>query len=115
MNILSTYNFNRYAIASGTSMASPHVAGVAALVRSANPNLTPAQVEDLLKSSGECPNTSQNTGGGTCAGQGQWSGDRDGIPEPLINALAAAEAAVAGTGNTPPVADDVSAGARKTA
>jgi subtilisin len=106
VNILSTYNGNRYATGSGTSMASPHVAGVAALVRSANPALTPAQVEDLLKSSGECPNTSQNTGGGTCAGQGQWSGDPDGIPEPLINALAAAEAAATGNSNTPPVANN---------
>ncbi len=33
----------------GTSMATPHVAGVAALVRAANKNLTPAQVRDLLK------------------------------------------------------------------
>ena len=106
VNILSTYNGNRYATASGTSMASPHVAGVVALIRSANPTLTPAQVENLLKSSGECPNTSQNTDGGTCAGQGQWSGDPDGIPEPLINALAAAAAAATGNSNTPPVANN---------
>lgn len=34
---------------SGTSMASPHVAGVAALVKAANKALTPAQVRELLK------------------------------------------------------------------
>ncbi len=30
-------------------MATPHVAGVAALVRAANKSLTPAQVRELLK------------------------------------------------------------------
>lgn len=36
---------------SGTSMASPHATGVAALVLSKNPNLTPAQVREILRSS----------------------------------------------------------------
>ncbi len=35
----------------GTSYSSPTVAGVAALVMSANPNLTPSQVQDVLKQS----------------------------------------------------------------
>lgn len=38
-----------YASFSGTSMASPHVAGVVALIRAANPKITPAEVRDLLK------------------------------------------------------------------
>ncbi len=39
------------AILSGTSMASPHAAGVAALVLSKNPRLTPPQVRSVLRSS----------------------------------------------------------------
>lgn len=39
-----------YALASGTSMATPHVAGLAALIVSQNPSRTPADVEDLIKS-----------------------------------------------------------------
>ena len=48
---------------SGTSMASPHVAGVAALVLSANPSFTPQQVRDNLVNSAT-PNvvTSPGTG-----------------------------------------------------
>lgn len=39
-----------YAAFSGTSMATPHVSGVAALVKAVNHNLTPAQVRQILKS-----------------------------------------------------------------
>ncbi|KRF07071.1 hypothetical protein ASH00_16125 [Arthrobacter sp. Soil782] len=38
-----------YAFMQGTSMATPHVAGLAALMVSANPSLTPAKIEELLK------------------------------------------------------------------
>lgn len=50
----------------GTSMATPHVAGVAALVRAANKNLTPAQVRDLLKNTATPlgPNTNNEYGRG---------------------------------------------------
>lgn len=37
-----------YAQLAGTSMASPHVAGVVALMKAANKKLTPAQVRDIL-------------------------------------------------------------------
>jgi subtilisin len=46
--VLSTYKKGRYATFSGTSASCPHVAGVAALVISANPYLTNAQVRSLL-------------------------------------------------------------------
>lgn len=44
-------NTNEYAYMDGTSMATPHVAGVAALVWSANPAATPQQVRSAMTSS----------------------------------------------------------------
>lgn len=40
-----------YSAFDGTSMATPHVAGVVALIKAANPRLTPAQVRTVLSSS----------------------------------------------------------------
>ncbi|MFG2740024.1 S8 family serine peptidase [Streptomyces chartreusis] len=54
----STENYDYY---QGTSMAAPHVAGLAALMKSANPALTPAQIESAIK-------TNSRALPGTCSG-----------------------------------------------
>ncbi|MFJ8959145.1 S8 family peptidase [Lentzea sp. NPDC102401] len=47
-SVYSTVPGGGYGSKSGTSMASPHVAGVAALLKSTNPTATPAQLRTLL-------------------------------------------------------------------
>lgn len=49
VDIYSTVPGNEYATLSGTSMATPHVAGVVALMLSANRNLTDAEVRQIIK------------------------------------------------------------------
>ena len=70
--ILSTLNDGKtapgndiYAFYQGTSMATPHVTGVSALLYSVNPNLTPDDIEYLLKSSARAfPGTCTDCGSG---------------------------------------------------
>ncbi len=53
VSILSTIPEGGYAYYSGTSMASPHVAGVAALVLTANSSLTNVEVRSILQQTAE--------------------------------------------------------------
>ncbi|HEY0605228.1 MAG TPA: S8 family peptidase [Herpetosiphonaceae bacterium] len=69
--ILSTWLGSGYNTISGTSMASPHVAGAAALYKANNPGATPAQVKTAIQNAG---NLNWNT-----------ATDPDGNPEKLLN------------------------------
>lgn len=73
----------------GTSMAAPHVAGVMALMRWVNPNLTVAQVDGLLQSGA----LSDDLG----------AGGKDGVyGYGVVNARKAVEAAIASRGGRAP-------------
>ncbi|MEV7414492.1 S8 family serine peptidase [Streptomyces sp. NPDC089919] len=63
--VYSTLPGGKYGTKSGTSMASPHVAGVAALIASANPAFTPADIRTALSTQANdtaCPSDSRCTG-----------------------------------------------------
>ena len=94
--ILSTLNSgtttpgaDSYANYQGTSMATPHVVGAAALVLAQNPSLTPAQVVSLLQSSAT-PFPSGSSCSTSLCGAG------------IVNAAAAVVAAGGGGTPTPP-------------
>jgi subtilisin family serine protease len=69
--ILSTYKGGGYATGSGTSMASPHVAGAAALYAASHPSASPSDIKAALQN----------------AGRTDWnnSDDRDSTKERLLN------------------------------
>jgi serine protease len=91
-SVLSTLNAgstgpgaDSYALYNGTSMATPHVSGVVALMLSVKSTLTPDQVTSLLQSTARAfPATCSQCGSG------------------IVNANAAVDAAIGGTTPPPP-------------
>jgi subtilisin family serine protease len=69
VNILSTQPGGLYRLLSGTSMATPHVAGAAALVKSVFPGIPAAQLKTALMTSAT-PNTALRTNGPTPVASG---------------------------------------------
>ena len=70
--IYSTFPENEYETIGGTSMASPAVAGIAALIRSQYPKLTAAQVKQVILDSG-LPLTNKVVVGGDASNVKQFS------------------------------------------
>jgi hypothetical protein len=65
--IYSTTLTDRYRTMSGTSMAAPHVSALAALILSANPNLTPGQLRKIIVDSADRPISDSDSRGGVDA------------------------------------------------
>lgn len=64
--VLSTFRGNRYALLQGTSMATPHVAGVAALIISQRGKLSPGALQALINRTADplpCPANPFDPGG----------------------------------------------------
>ena len=70
--IYSTYKRNTYATMSGTSMATPHIAGAAALYLSSQPGDSPTTVRNALLNGGSTSVTSCDG-----KGNGYFTGDKD--------------------------------------
>jgi subtilisin family serine protease len=77
---------NGYGTKSGTSMASPHVAGVLALMASVHPRWTPARLVEELRSQADDRACSAATGGDVCVGPVH---DNSYFGEGLVDALEA--------------------------
>lgn len=83
--ILSTLPGGKWGLMSGTSMATPHVAGVLALMKSAHPSWTPAQLVSAIRSEAT-DHPCADVSGPACVGT---DADNSYYGEGIANALAA--------------------------
>jgi subtilisin family serine protease len=79
VSIVSTYKSNSYGTLTGTSMASPHVAGAVALYKSSHPSATPTDIINAIKQLGTKSSTICDNNG-----KGYFTGDKDTYREPLL-------------------------------
>ena len=80
VDILSTFNGTDYGILTGTSMAVPHVTGLAGYLKTINPNASPDEIREMITKSGSSPSAECQENKGI----GYFKGDLDEIPEPLL-------------------------------